>query len=84
MCYYIRLIDEDKRVEFNNKLRDSLINLVNSVKICETDKNSEKNDKSKEEDEENYNNSAIGDFDNSMLNKLKNELKILKKKIERT
>ena len=53
LCYYIRLIDEDKRVEFNNKLRDSLINLVNSVKICETDKNSEKNDKSKEEDEEN-------------------------------
>ena len=30
---------------------------------------------------ENYNNSAIGDFDNSMLNKLKNELKTLKKKI---
>ncbi len=37
--------------------------------------------KLKKEAIENYNNSAIGDFDNSMLNKLKNELKILKKKI---
>ena len=37
--------------------------------------------KLKKEAIENYNNSAIGDFDNSMLKKLKNELKILKKKI---
>ena len=33
LCYYIRLIDEEKREEFNNKLRESLINLVNSVQI---------------------------------------------------
>ena len=62
LCYYIRLIDENKRVEFNNKLRDSLIKLVNSVKISETDKNSEKNDKSKEEDDENEDNKGKEDL----------------------
>ena len=40
LCYYIRLINETKREEFNNQLRESLITLVNSVKIPE---NPEKN-----------------------------------------
>ena len=33
LCYYIRLINENKRVEFNNQLKPYLITLVNSVKI---------------------------------------------------
>ena len=43
LCYYIRLIDEQKRFEFNMELRESLISLANSFeaegKINEDDNN---------------------------------------------
>ena len=44
ICYYIRLTDETQREEFNNKLRESLINLVNSIKFNEIIKINEKDD----------------------------------------
>ena len=52
LCYYIRLIDETKRVEFNNQLRESLITLANSVKICDNNKSFAKADKDMENDED--------------------------------
>ena len=52
LCYYIRLIEETKRVEFNNQLRESLITLVNSVKICVNIKPDTKSDKDMENDED--------------------------------
>ena len=33
LCYYIRLIDEAKRTQFNTTLQPFLINLVNLIKI---------------------------------------------------
>ena len=58
LCYFIRLIDEYKRQEFNNQLRESLIKLVNSVKIVEpleaintNEKEKEKDDKDEDKDE---------------------------------
>ena len=45
ISYYIRLTDNNKRVEFNNNLRESLINLVNSVQYIENIKANEKVDK---------------------------------------
>ena len=41
LCYYIRLIDEEKRTQFNNTLKDSLIELVNLIKIPEPIKQEE-------------------------------------------
>jgi energy-coupling factor transporter ATP-binding protein EcfA2 len=45
ISYYIRLTDNNKRVEFNNNLRESLINLVNSVQYIKDIKANEKVDK---------------------------------------
>ncbi len=52
LCYYIRLIDEQKRVEFNNQLRESFIKLSNSIKYIET-KSDENPNKAKDDADEN-------------------------------
>ena len=52
LCYYIRLIDDKKRQEFNVQLRQPLINLVNSAKIIEDIKVDEKVDKFKDDKED--------------------------------
>ena len=63
LCYYIMLIDENKREEFNNKLKESLIILFNSVQTAETDKN----DKAKEDN--NDDNEGKDDISSKIQNK---------------
>jgi len=52
LCYYIRLINDKKREEFNVQLREPLITLVNSAKIIEDIKVDEKKDKKDKVDKE--------------------------------
>jgi len=46
LCYYIRLINKEKRAEFDNRLKQILLNLVNSIIIKE--KENEKNEENLE------------------------------------
>jgi MoxR-like ATPase len=68
LCYYIRLINEKKRVELNNELRESLITLANSVQFVEITKQDENS--STTQDNENDDNIGKEDLVSKVDNKL--------------
>ncbi len=41
LCYYIRLIDENKRAEFDPRLKPILLELVNSTQFTKKDETNE-------------------------------------------